>query len=80
MLIYKENWSEAGGRAMFHVSNEVERLMKARLLLATFVLATAPGLALAMGCNGYHSEEITMSCPEGQTLDVQSNTCITPTG
>ena len=54
--------------------------MKARLLLATFVLAAAPGLALAMGCNGYHSEEITMSCPEGQTLDLQSNTCITPTG
>ena len=54
--------------------------MKARLLLASFVLAVAPGLAMAMGCNGAHSEQVTMSCPEGQTFDVEANACITPTG
>ena len=54
--------------------------MKARLLLATIVLAAAPGLAMAMGCSSDHKEQITMSCPEGQTLDVETNSCITPTG
>ena len=59
---------------------EKERLMKAKLLLATIVLAAAPGLAMAMGCGADHKEQITMSCPEGQTLDVETNSCITPTG
>ena len=54
--------------------------MKAKLLLATLVLAAAPSLALAMGCSGHSQEQITMSCPEGQTLDVESNSCIAPTG
>ena len=54
--------------------------MKAKLLLATIVLAAAPSLALAMGCSGSHKEQITMSCPEGQTLDIETNSCITPTG
>ena len=55
--------------------------MKAKLLLATLVLAAAPSLAMAMGCSGSHvKEQITMSCPEGQTLDAETNSCITPTG
>ncbi|MCV6592939.1 MAG: hypothetical protein OIF48_08315 [Silicimonas sp.] len=54
--------------------------MKTKTLLATLVLSLAPGLALAMGCSDHIKEEITMSCPEGQSLDVKTNTCITPTG
>ena len=53
--------------------------MKAKLLLVTFVLATAPSLAMAM-CSGSYHDQVTMSCPEGQTLDTETNTCITPTG
>ena len=54
--------------------------MKAKLLLVTLVLATAPSFALAQ-CFGDHAkEQVTMSCPEGQTFDTESNSCITPTG
>ena len=52
--------------------------MRVRLLIASLVVAAAPGLAMAM-CN-YGHEKVTMSCPEGQTLDVETNSCITPTG
>ena len=54
--------------------------MKAKLLLATFILAATPSLGLAQ-CFGDHvKEQLTMSCPEGQTFDTESNSCITPTG
>ncbi len=54
--------------------------MKARLLLATLVLTTAPSFVMAMGCGGGHFDEATLSCPEGQSLDIKTNTCISPTG
>jgi hypothetical protein len=58
----------------------METSMKTKVLFAAFVLTVAPSLALAMGCSGHGAEQITMSCPEGQSLDVESNTCVTPTG
>ena len=54
--------------------------MKTKVLLATLALSLAPSLALAMGCSSHGKEQITMSCPEGQTLDVETNSCVTPTG
>ncbi len=54
--------------------------MKTKVLLATLVLAVAPSLAVAAGCSGHNKDQITMSCPEGQTHDVETNSCITPTG
>lgn len=53
--------------------------MKAKILLVTLVLATAPSLAMAQ-CMGDHMDQVTMSCPEGQTFDTKSDSCITPTG
>ncbi|NNE80323.1 MAG: adenylosuccinate lyase [Silicimonas sp.] len=53
--------------------------MKAKILLVTLVLATAPSLAAAQ-CSGDYHEQVTMSCPEGQTFDTESKNCITPTG
>ena len=52
--------------------------MKAKMLLATLVFAVAPSLAMAE-CYGGH-EDVTMSCPEGQSFDQESRTCTTPTG
>ena len=59
---------------------ELEFLMKTKLLLATFVLAVTPGLAMAMsfGCSGDHKEQITMSCPEGQAFDAETQSCKPP--
>ena len=54
--------------------------MKTKVLLATLVMTLAPSLALAMGCSSHEKEQVTMSCPEGQTLDVETNSCIAPTG
>ncbi len=48
--------------------------MRVRLLLAATVLAVSPGLALAM-CSGYGHEQVTMSCPEGQTFDTATESC-----
>ncbi len=54
--------------------------MAIRLLLATLVVAAAPGLAMAY-CSGSKHEQVTMSCPEGQTYDAASATCkALPTG
>jgi len=52
--------------------------MKAKLLVALFVLGIAPTATLAE-CYGGH-EDVTMSCPEGQSFDPASKSCITPTG
>ena len=51
--------------------------MKTAALLATLVLAAAPGAVMA-ACAGH--DQVTMSCPEGQTFDSESRSCITPTG
>ena len=59
---------------------DLESPMKTKVLLATLALSLAPSLALAMGCSSHGKEQITMSCPEGQTLDVETNSCVTPTG
>ena len=53
--------------------------MKTKTLLVTLVLATVPSLAAAM-CSGAYHDQVTMSCPEGQTFDMDTNSCITPTG
>ena len=55
--------------------------MKAKLFLTTFVLVAAPAMAIAEGCGfGHYKEQITMSCPQGQTFDQDSKSCIKPTG
>ncbi|MEM7719534.1 MAG: hypothetical protein AAF222_10035 [Pseudomonadota bacterium] len=54
--------------------------MRVKLLLATLVVAATPGLALAM-CSGYGHDQVTMSCPEGQSFDATSQSCkALPTG
>ena len=53
--------------------------MRMKLLLATLVVAATPGLALAM-CSGAKHEQVTMSCPEGQTYDAEAAKCLSPTG
>lgn len=52
--------------------------MQARLLFTVLALTAAPGLAMAE-CSGYGHDVVTMSCPEGQTLDVSTQTCTPPT-
>lgn len=53
--------------------------MKIKLLLATLAVAASPSLALA-ACFGDHAkEEIVMSCPEGATLDTETNSCVSTT-
>ena len=54
--------------------------MKAGLLVTVLLLATMPSLAMAMCFKGHAEEQITMSCPEGQVFDTETNSCITPTG
>jgi hypothetical protein len=57
-----------------------EVFMRARLLLATLVVAAAPGLAMAY-CAGSKHEQVTMSCPDGQAYDAATATCkALPTG
>lgn len=48
--------------------------MRMKLLLATLVVAAAPGLAMAQ-CFGDKHEQVTMSCPEGQTFDTATESC-----
>ena len=48
--------------------------MRVRLLLAALITAATPGLALAM-CSGYGHEQVTMSCPEGQSFDAATESC-----
>ncbi len=48
--------------------------MRMKLLLATLVVAATPGLALAY-CSGSKHEQVTMSCPEGQTFDTATESC-----
>lgn len=51
----------------------MEDLMKARLLIAALLVAGTPGIALAF-CSGSH-DQMTMSCPEGQVFDTETQTC-----
>ena len=54
--------------------------MRVKLLLATLVVSATPGLAMAY-CSGSKHEQVTMSCPEGQTFDTATESCTaTPTG
>lgn len=54
--------------------------MKVRLLIASLITAATPGLALAM-CSGYGHEQVTMSCPQGETFDAATQSCkAVPTG
>ena len=54
--------------------------MRVKLLLATFIVAATPGLALA-ACSGYGHDQVTMSCPEGQQFDTSTQSCkVLPTG
>lgn len=54
--------------------------MRVKLLLATLVVAATPGLAMAY-CSGAKHEQVTMSCPDGQTFDVATESCkLIPTG
>lgn len=52
--------------------------MKAKIVLAFAIIVSAPGLAMAT-CYGGH-EDVVMSCPQGQSFDPETKTCITPTG
>ncbi len=54
--------------------------MRTGLLATIILLATVPSLAMAQCFKGHAEEEITMSCPEGQAFDTETNSCITPTG
>lgn len=53
--------------------------MRARLLFTVLALTAAPGLALAGGgCSGFEHDQVTMSCPEGQSFDIDTQTCKPP--
>ena len=52
--------------------------MKVKMLVAVVCFGLAPSLAIAE-CFGGH-DQVTMSCPEGQNFDIESKSCITPTG
>ena len=54
--------------------------MKAASIVTVLVFAMMPSLAMAMCFKGHAEEQITMSCPEGQVFDTETNSCITPTG
>ena len=54
--------------------------MKAGSLVVAVFLTMTPSLAMAMCFKGHAEEQITMSCPEGQVFDAETNSCITPTG
>lgn len=54
--------------------------MKTRLLVTITVLFASPVLAQAE-CFGDHAkEQVTMSCPEGQSFDAATKSCVSPTG
>lgn len=54
--------------------------MRAKVIFAAFALAFTPGLALA-ACSGYGHDQVTMSCPDGQTFDAATQSCTaSPTG
>lgn len=40
------------------------------------ILAIAPTLTFAMGCGKGHSATAEMSCPVGQMLSSETNTCV----
>lgn len=50
--------------------------MKIRIALFSLVLAVAPLASAAAGCSGEHRQMSTSQCAEGQTWDVQSQTCV----
>lgn len=39
------------------------------------LVTLAPGLAFAE-CSGSHSDQIVMSCPQGQVFDADSESCV----
>lgn len=50
--------------------------MKIKTLLAAGLLALAPTLTLAQGCNSEHQSQEAMSCAEGMKLDTATGTCV----
>lgn len=42
------------------------------------LMMVTPGLAFAQ-CIGDHSEQVVMSCPQGQTFDASTEKCVAPT-
>lgn len=44
----------------------------------TLLITLAPGLAFA-ACFGDHKEQVVMSCPQGQTFDADTETCVPQT-
>ena len=51
--------------------------MRARVLFVALALTAAPGLVFAQ-CSGGQHDQVTMSCPEGQTFDINTQTCLPP--
>ncbi|MEO9826482.1 MAG: chitin-binding domain-containing protein [Paracoccaceae bacterium] len=43
--------------------------------LTALLITIAPGLAFAQ-CFGDHSEQVVMSCPQGQMYDADSENCV----
>ncbi|MDJ0824384.1 MAG: chitin-binding domain-containing protein [Rhodobacter sp.] len=50
--------------------------MKIKTALFAALLAAAPSLAFAMGCNWEHSTQEAMSCAEGTIWDAETETCV----
>jgi len=55
--------------------------MKIRTTIAAVILTMSPALAFAMGCQGtaHLDQQASMSCAEGMTFDVDTNTCVAET-
>lgn len=46
-----------------------------KTIVTALLLTTAPGLAFAQ-CFGDHSEQVVMSCPQGQMFDTETESCV----
>ncbi|KIT17784.1 adenylosuccinate lyase [Jannaschia aquimarina] len=56
-------------------------MTKWKTLVTAAALVTAPGLALAEGCNWMKDRTAQITCAPGTTFDAGTGTCVTtPTG
>ena len=46
-----------------------------KTVFAALLITVAPGLAFA-ACFGDHSDQVVMSCPQGQVFDADTENCV----
>lgn len=50
--------------------------MTIKTTVAALLLTLAPGLAIAMGCQGDHGQQAAISCAEGTMWDAEESACV----